>query len=412
MENRMAWHEDDNDNDSKQKGNNNQWNNNRNRNDDGLPDLDEYFQKGQKWLKQALNGGSGGGAFGEGGGSNKATGPLLGLSVVIIAFIIGIMGFYKVEPGEQAVEYRFGKYIATQGPGPHWIFPGIYTKEVRNTSAIMQRDFMEDLITKEVNIVSVVLAVQYKIGDLEDYLFRVRSPEESLSEATRSAIRQVIAELTLDEVLSTRGKSQESFLGRQIQLLIESNLKVYNAGLEVLGAEIRSVLPPEQVKAAFNDAIQAQEDEIRYKNEAEAYESKVIPVAQGKAARILQDANAYAAQTVLAAEGDVARFKQVLPEYKRAPEVTRNRLYLDAIEGVLKQTPKVIVDSKSNNMLLLPLEKMGLSNLANVADGTTSKSKQTDMVDEVAVYTENTGKNTASNMYRQPTRTMTRTSRD
>lgn len=399
----MAWHEDDN-----EKKSNDSWNNKKQ--DDGLPDLDEYFQKAQKQLKQMFGGKSSGGLGGNDSNNGGST-AMLGFAAVILVFIIGIMGFYKVEPGEQAVEYRFGKYIGTQGPGPHWILPVVYSKEIRNTSAIMQRDFVEDLITKEVNIVSVVLAVQYKISDIEDYLFKVRSPEESLSEATRSAIRQVIAESTLEEVISTRGKSNESYLGDQIQQLIVKNLELYQAGLEVLGVEIRSVLPPQQVKAAFNDAIQAQEDEVRYKNEAEAYRSKVLPVAQGKAARVLQEANAYAAQTVLAAKGDVAKFEKLLPEYKKAPSVTRNRLYITAVEGVLKKTSKVVVDTKSNNVLLLPLDKLGLNSLAsNGTNKSDSKNAKSDMVEEVAVYTENTSAD--SNSYRAPSRMTTRTSRN
>ncbi len=412
MKNHLAWNEDD-QNDRGNSGNqerketkvpsdkdrqHNPWaKSGRNKNDDGLPDLDEYFKKGQKWLKQMVGNnskkpfGSDGGDF---GGDKPPASVLFGMSFIILAILIGIMGFYKVEPGERAVEYRFGKYLGMQGPGPHWIFPMIYTKEIYNTDIVHQRNFEDDLITKEVNIVSVSLAVQYKIGNLEDYLFKVRSADDSLAEATRAAIRQVIAESTLDEVLSTRGKSAESYLGDQIQSLIVENLKLYQAGLDILGVEVLSAVPPQQVKEAFNDAIQAQEDEIRYQNQAEAYERKVVPVAEGQAARILQEANAYAAQTVLAAEGDVARFNAILPEYKSAPAVTRNRLYLSAMENILKNTPKILVDSKSNNVLFLPLDKLKFNNLTNNEKQEQEKAKQEkDLVDSMALTSASSPQN-------------------
>lgn len=367
MEKHLAWNENDSD-EKKDRNNDDPWGKRRrSSNDDGLPDLDALLQKVQKWLK-----GSKGGGFGNGSSSDfqfdkKQGGAFLGLAGLIFAVIIGVMGFYKVEPGEQAVEYRFGKYISVQGPGPHWIFPGVYSKEIFNTDIVNQMNFKDDLITKEVNIVSVGLAVQYKIGDLENYLFKVTSPEKSLDEATKAAIRQVIAESTLEDVLSTQGKSKESYMGAQIQSLISENLALYKAGLDIQGVEILSVTPPEQVKEAFNDAIQAQEDEIRYKNEADAYKEKVVPVAQGKAARIIQDAKAYAAQTVFAAQGGVARFNAILPEYKRAPQVTRNRMYISTVESALQNTPKIMVDSKSNNVLFLPLDKFNFGKVPGIS---------------------------------------------
>lgn len=363
MEKHLSWNEDDpNDSrNSRNKNNNNPWGDKNRKDDDGLPDLDEMFKKSQQWFKQAL-GGQNGGGYSSGGSNNKqGAGPLLGMTTVILAILIGVMGFYKVEPGEQSVEYRLGKYIGTQGPGPHWLLPFIHSYEIKNTSEVLQRDFADDLITKEVNIVTIKLAVQYRIADLEKYLFKVASPEKSLEEATKAAIRQVIAESTLDEVLSTRGHTTDAFMGDQIQDLIVENLKLYQTGLEIQGVEILAVLPPQEVKEAFNDAIQAQEDEIRYQNEAQAYKSKVIPVAQGQAARVVQDANAYKAQTILAAQGDVARFKLILPEYQSAPDVTRNRLYIGTMENALKQTPKIFVDTKSNNVLFLPLDKFNFN---------------------------------------------------
>jgi membrane protease subunit HflK len=362
----FSWSEDDQD--SNKKSENSKSNPNRqNKNNSGPPDLDELFKKAQQWLSNNLgkkkkfnfNGGSGSGSGGN--FDLEDQGKLyLAISAVILVFLLAIVGFYKIEPGEQAVEYRFGKYIGMTGPGPHWILPGIYSKEIVNTSVIHQKNFEDDLITKEVDLVTVAIAVQYRINNLQNYLFKVRSAEDSLAEVTRAAIRQVVSESTLEQVLSTRGSDDKAFMGDQIKSLIEQNLKTYQAGLEINGVEILSVLPPQQVKEAFNDAIQAQEDEIRYQNEAEAYERKIVPVAEGNAARVLQDANAYVSQTLLAAEGDVSRFNAILPEYTKAPQVTRNRLYINAMEKTLKNTPKILVDSKSNNILFLPLDKFNL----------------------------------------------------
>lgn len=375
----FSWHENDKDKDPRRSGKSG-----------GPPELDELFKNAQQWLlgllggKNSQNKGNGGNWNSNGNGNKQFSAFNIDQQgkgfLIILAFIfillLGIIGFYKVEPGEQAVQYRFGKYIGTTGPGPHWLFPGIYTKEIINTSVVHQKNFEEDLITKEVDLVTVAVAVQYRINHVENYLFKVRSAEESLTEATKSAIRQVVAASTLEQVLSTRGSTDSSFMGEQIKNLIDQNLKYYQAGLEIEGVEILSVMPPQQVKEAFNDAIQAQEDEIRYQNEAEAYERKIVPVAEGNAARILQDANTYVAQTVLSAEGNTAKFNAILPEYSKAPQVTRNRLYLDTMENTLKNMPKIFVDSKSNNVLLLPLDKLNMSSVLKAATDKANNSSQ------------------------------------
>ncbi len=376
--NHLSWNEDDNDTKGR-RDSNKPGNNGGNR--QGPPDLDELFKKAQKWFSDIVSDkkkpdfGSGNFNFKK-DDFDKQGKTFLAIFVAITVLFLAIIGFYKVEPGEQAVNYRFGKYIGIQGPGPHWLLPGVYSKEIVNTSVVHQKNFEEDLITKDVDLVTVAVAVQYKINHLQNYLFKVRSAEDSLSEASKSAIRQVVAGSTLDQVLSTRG------IGDQIRALVEQNLNYYQAGLEIRGVEILSVLPPQQVKEAFNDAIQAQEDEIRYQNEAEAYERKVVPVAEGHAARIIQDANTYVAQTVLAAEGDVSKFNAILPEYSRAKDVTRNRLYLGAIEKTLKATPKIFVDSKANNVLVLPLDKFNLTSALQPRVKATSKSENQLLLDD------------------------------
>ncbi len=344
---------------------------------DGPPDLDQLMGDFLKKWSARFNQGWGQKNRSGSGGHNPPPGGssfqlpfynghfFAGLALALCVVVIGFSGFYTVEPGEEAAVFRFGHYIGKTGPGPHWLLPIVYDQQTVNTQVINQRKFEDDLITKEVNIVTVSVAVQYHIENLEHFLFNVYNPEESLSEVTRSAIRQVVADATLDEVLSTRGKlDSTSFIGGQIQDLVEKNLSLYQSGIKVDGVEILAMLPPQQVKAAFNDAIQAQEDEIRFLNEAEAYERKVVPVAEGQAARMIQDAKAYGAEVTLIAEGDVARFKAILPEYKKSPQVTRTRLYLETMEKALIGTPKMLIDSRGqNNTFLVPFDKwMGIKN--------------------------------------------------
>ncbi|MBP9721951.1 MAG: FtsH protease activity modulator HflK [Gammaproteobacteria bacterium] len=394
----LSWSEDDD-------GNNNR-RTRGNKNSGGPPELEELFKKVQKWLVDLMgNKSSNSQKPGSNGGNKYSLNYNLDQQgkffLVVIGFIsvllLAIMGFYKVEPGEQAVQYRFGKYIGTTGPGPHWILPGIYSKEIINTSVIHQKNFEEDLITKEVDLVTVAVAVQYRINNIEHFLFKVSSAEESLSEATKSAIRQVVAESTLEQVLSTRGSTENSFMGDQIKNLIDQNLKYYQAGLEINGVEILSVQPPQQVKEAFNDAIQAQEDEIRYQNEAEAYERKIVPVAEGNAARLIQDANTYVSQITLAAEGDVSKFNAILPEYAKAPQVTRNRLYIGAIENGLRNTPKIIIDSKSNNALVLPLDKLNLAATLKATQSGNSSTNNKALLDNAEISI-NENKQVSSNL--------------
>jgi len=362
----------------------NEGNNNKGRND-GPPELDELFKNFQKWLNKMTgnkkpNINFGGPSSDSGDDNNnfaKQGSIFLFLGAIVLAVIIAISGFFKVEPGEQAAVYRFGKFIDIEDQGPHWIFPGIYSKQIVNVDQVQQLRFADNLITKELNIVKVALVVQYKIKNLENYLFKVKSPEQSLSEATRSAIRHVIADSTLNDVLSTQGNVSTTFMGDQIKELVVKNIDYYQTGLEIQGVEVEAVLPPDPVKEAFNDAIQAQEDKERFKNQAEAYERKVVPTAEGDAQKIIQASNGYAARVVFAAEGDVSRFVAVLPEYSRAPKVTRDRMYIKAMEETLKSTPKIMVDTKSNNVLFLPLDK-----LSNSLSKAVTKSNNQDIHNE------------------------------
>lgn len=329
------------------------WNRNRKK-QQGPPDLDEMLKK---LLNKLFSNGSGGGnAFNNGFASSTI------IFILLLAIMLfGYAGFFIVQPGEESAILRFGKYSETVGPGPHWIVPFIESQETVNVYKVLRTEVNGEMITKEVNIVRVSVAVQYKINSLRNYLFEVKDPKNSLIQATESAMRQVIANLTLDQSLSTNlgdnGKGSES-LGKRLESVLDKNLKPYKTGIEILGVEILAVLPPETVKDAFNDAIKAQEDEVSYRNQAEAYASRVVPLAHGDAERILAEARSYSEKVIFDAEGEISQFNALAVQYNKSPEIMRTRMYITYLEDLLGKVNKVLVDGKlSNNVMYLPLDK-------------------------------------------------------
>lgn len=335
----------------------------------GPPDLEELLKKWINYLSKGAksfsknNRNNSENSNGNNNGSNKNNdlnfSAFFGLILLGLLAIFGYMGFFIVQPGEEAAVLRFGKYVETVSPGPHWIMPFVSQAETVNVHKILRKRVNGEMITKEVNIVNVSLAVQYRINNLKHYLFEVKNPENSLNQATESAMRQVIADLTLEQVLSTTGHSINLSLGKTIQGILINTLKQYKTGIEVLGVEILSVVPPEKVKEAFNDAIKAQEDEISYQNQAEAYAKKEIPSAEGEALRINAEARAYAEKVVLDAKGDIAKFNALLTEYNKNPNVMRTNMYISNMEKVFKETNKFMLDNKlTNNLIYLPIDKL------------------------------------------------------
>jgi membrane protease subunit HflK len=211
------------------------------------------------------------------------------------------------------------------------------------------------MLTQDENIIDIKFAIQYRIKDVRDYKFNVNNPDETLHQATESAVREIIGKSKMDFVL-TEGRSE---VVNRAKDLIQDVIDRYGSGLQVTSVNMQDAQPPEQVQAAFSDAVKAREDEVRLKNEAEAYANDVLPKARGRAARMMEEANAYKEQVIAQAEGEASRFTQVLAQYKKAPQVTRQRLYLDAIEEVMTNSTKVLVDvGDGNNLLYLPLDKM------------------------------------------------------
>jgi len=314
---------------------------------DGPPDLDEALNKLRARIDKIF-GGSGSG--GKGGSGN-----LLVIVAVVLIAGWGLFGFYQVDEKEQAVVLRLGKYSDTVGAGLHWrplLIDRVYKERVTEERQYSSRGQM---LTKDENIVEMPLTVQYNINNVKDFVLNVKSPELSLRHATDSALRHVVGSSTLDEVVST-GRGQ---IALEVKERLQRYLDSYGAGILVRKINIQEAKPPAEVKAAYDDVIKAREDQERLVNEAQSYANGVIPEARGKAQRQIEEAHAYREQVVAEAEGEASRFQALLAEYQKAPEVTRQRLYLDAVQDVMSKSSKVLVDVEGgNNMLYLPLDKI------------------------------------------------------
>ncbi|MEE4193339.1 MAG: FtsH protease activity modulator HflK [Halieaceae bacterium] len=320
--------------------------------DQGPPDMDEAMRK----LKQQLAGIFGGGGSGGGGTPAKGVSGALFLTVIsVIVVVWALMGFYTVDEQERGVVLRLGKYHATVQPGLQWNPPIVDDVTVVNVTRVNNATFREQMLTQDENIVEVNLSVQYIIENAEDYVLRVRGPERSLNNATESALRHVVGDSAMDYVL-TDGRTQ---LAIDVRERLQDYLNTYETGIRVSKVNVDDAKPPAEVQEAFDDVIKAREDEERVKNEAQAYANQIIPEARGQAQRVIEEASAYKEQVIAEAEGDAARFTALREEYAKAPEVTRQRLYLDAVQGVMENTSKVVIDVEGgNNLLYLPLDKI------------------------------------------------------
>lgn len=277
-------------------------------------------------------------------------------------FLYFALGIYIVKPAEQAVITRLGKYNRITEQGPHWIPIFIEKKQIVNTEKLERSShYGSYMLTKDENIITVEIEVQYRISDVEKYLFNLVEPDKSLKEAADSALRQVVGYSDLD-FLMTLGKEQiASEIHEQLQHILDS----YNSGIFLAVVALKDVRIPNDIKNSFDDVIKAQEEKEQLKHQAESFANKVIPEAKGEAYRILETANAYKQEVIFIAEGDVCKFTLILNEYKNAPEVTRIRMYLDTIESVFSKTSKILVDLSSNNIIYLPLDKFLLSSGEN-----------------------------------------------
>ena len=344
-----------------------------NRNNDGPPDLDELLRK----MQQKLNGLFGGKPSGPDGGRPGGSFPW-SLVAIVLAVVYGLWGFYQVDANESAVVLRLGKYHSTETSGLHWNPPLIDNVTKVNMTEVRTERTTGQMLTEDASIVDVVLQVQWHIDNAESFVLRVRDPLKSLQEATDSALRHVVGSQTLNGVIS-QNRTQ---VAADTQVRLQEYLDLYQTGIRVDVVNLTDAKAPREVQDAFDDVVRAREDEVRLQNEAQAYANQVIPVARGQAQRMIEEAEAYKSRVVESARGEAARFTALLAEFQQAPEVTRERMYLDAVQEVMSNTSKVMVDVEGgNNMMYLPLDK-----LAEASASSASQRQQVSpqVIDEIS----------------------------
>ena len=314
----------------------------------------------------------------DGSGASAPNGKIILFGAAIVLVLWAGMGFYTVDQQERSVVLRLGKYSETVQPGLHWNPPLIDNVTKVNVTAVRDVDLRALMLTEDENIVQVGLSVQYIVSNPKDFLLEVRDPEGTLLQATESALRHVVGGSEMHSVL-TEGRA---LLALDIESRLQNYLNGYQTGLEVIKVNIENTSAPSQVQDAFDDVIKAREDEQRVKNEAQAYANGIVPEARGRAQRVSEEALAYREQVVARAEGEATRFTKLLTEYQKAPEVTRERLYIVAMEDVLSNASKVMVDVKGgNNMIVLPLDQIMKNQSLRSATGVDGKGSSS-MVEE------------------------------
>jgi modulator of FtsH protease HflK len=371
---RMSWNDSNND--------QNPWGKRPNGNG-GPPDLDQLVKQFLVKLNRFLGGKKPNLSSVSGSESTKGVGSFIGIIVAILLVLWVLSGIYIVGPAEQAVVLRLGKYNQTTGPGPHWIPRFIDSKTVLNVQTVSSFQFDADLLTKSTsdaekpkqivdlsevegvpeakgddtdkNVVHVELSVQYRISDPRLYLYNIVNVPQTLQQVSQSALSEVVGTMQLNDVL-TIGRDQ---LALMVTKQVEKLMAQYNSGIEIVVVNVRKAAAPEEVVGAFLDVVQAGQDQQRYVQQAQAYASKVVPIAEGVQARVLADANAYQQKVVLNAQANIASYKAILNVYQQAPSITRERLYLDAMQTIMSNTSKVMVDTNSsNNLLYIPVDKL------------------------------------------------------
>jgi membrane protease subunit HflK len=342
----------------------------------GPPDLEDMLRNFNRKLASLLGGG-GSGSGGSGGPGGPAAGIGAGLIVAIVLLVWAGSGFYTVDSSQRGVVLRFGKYVETTQPGPHWHLPfpiesvevvnmgQVRTVEVGYRGNIKSKSLQESLmLTDDENIVDVQFAVQYSVKSATDFLFNNRMPigvngvpddSELVRQIAETSIREVVGKNKINNVLY-EGQSQ---VVADTTKLMQDLLDRYKTGIVVSQVTMQNAQPPQEVQEAFDDAVKAKADEERQKNEGLAYANNKVPSAKGEAARLVQEAEGYREAMILNAEGDASRFRQILVEYNKAPKVTRERMYIDMMQQILSSTTKVLVDQKNgSNLLYLPLDKL------------------------------------------------------
>ena len=398
----MAWNEPGNNGNGNDKDKD-PWGGGRKGGDQGPPDIDEVVRKLTKKFNSLFGGGGGGssstGSSSSGGGGLSA-GLIAGL-VAVLAVIWGFMGFYIVDEAERGVVLRFGRVMDLRvQPGLHWNPPVVDEVSLVNVSELNAKTYENRaMLTTDENIIDIAVTVQYLIQDPVKYVIAVQDPELSLDNASESAIRHVVGGNFMDQILTT-GRDR---MAADVQERLQDYMNVYNTGIFVSQVNVVDAQPPDAVRPAFDDVIRAREDEQRVQNQAQQYSNQIIPEARGEAQRRIEAANAYSAEVVAEATGDASRFDQLLTEYLKSPEVTRQRLYIDSIEDVMTASSKIMVDVEGgNNMLFLPLDKlMEQSNSSINSNNTTTDLRN--LADQLSPFLPGSNSTNSVDRSRLPT---------
>ena len=348
---------------------------------DGPPDLDQLWRDFNQRINRLFGkrGGGGGGSGGEGGSmmpDMRGAGIGAGIIAAVVAFLWLISGFFIVQEGQTGVVMTFGRYSHMTPAGFNWRWPSpiqtheivnvstVRTVEVGYRSTVRNKVARESLmLTDDENIIDIQFAVQYKLKNASEWVFNLRDQEETVKQVAETAIREIVGKSKMDFVLY-EGREKVAF---EVGQLMQQILDRYKGGVQITNVTMQGVQPPEQVQAAFDDAVKAGQDRERLKNEGQAYANDVVPKARGAASRLAQESEGYRARIIANAEGEAERFKQVLVEYQKAPAVTRDRMYLDSMQQILTSTTKLMVDSRSgNNLMYLPLDKLISQSAADV----------------------------------------------
>ncbi len=358
----------------------------------GPPDLDELWRDFNRKLGGLFGGAKGarrpdnGGGFGGGGGGFQPDMRSAGIGAGLVAAVVVLIwlgtGFFIVQEGQQAVITQFGKYKATVGAGFNWRLPYpiqrhelVFVTQIRSVDvgrdAVVKSTGLRDsaMLTEDENIVEIKFAVQYRLNDARAYLFESKNPSEAVVQAAETAVRETVGKMRMDLALA----DERDQIAPRVRKLMQTILDRYKVGIEVVGINLQQggVRPPEQVQAAFDDVLKAGQERERAKNEAQAYANDVIPRAVGSASRLKEEAEAYKGRIVAQAQGDAQRFKSLMVEYQKAPQVTRDRLYIEAMQQIYSNVTKIVVDSRQgSNLLYLPLDKI----MQQVAQGASAES--------------------------------------
>jgi len=342
----------------------------RKKEEPGPPDLEELVQKMQDKLGSWFGGEGGSSKPPESGGETSLSWTFLFIIAFFLLIIWGLFGLFMVQPAEQGLVMRFNAFQRVSSPGLNWHIPyPIERVEKINIEQVQAVSHKAIMLTQDENIVEIELVVQYRVKDAKDYLFNVRDPDHTLQQATESALREIIGTNKMDEVLT----SKRDEVAMQTKAVIQIIVDRYSTGLHVTSVNMQNAQPPKEVQEAFADVIKAREDEEQYKNKAEAYSNEVKERAGGASDKLRQEAQAYKAQVVAHAEGETKRFLSVLTEYEKAPEITRHRLYLETMETVLANTRKIMINTPSNNNLMVfPLDRLLGETSSGLSSSTTS----------------------------------------